>query len=42
MDFIKKCKDRSLKKDLRVAKTVDEVVKASINLFQYEEPSVES
>lgn len=42
MDFIKACKDRSLKKDLRVAKTVDEVVKAAINLFQYEEQSAES
>lgn len=42
MDFIKKCKDRSLKKDLRVAKTVDEVVKAAINLFQYQEPSAEN
>ena len=42
MDFIKTCKDRTLKKELRVAKTVDEVVKAAINLFQYEEPSAES
>lgn len=42
MDFIKECKDRSLKKDLRVAKTVDEVVKAAINLFQYKEQSAES
>jgi chromosome segregation ATPase len=42
MDFIKTCKDRTLKKELRVAKTVDEVVKAAINLFQYEEPSAEN
>lgn len=42
MEFVKECKDRSLKKELRVAKTVDEVVKAAINLFQYIEQSSEN